>query len=90
MIAKTVKISDKGQISIPTMIRESANLKKGDEILIIEKEGRIIIESLKNITKEYEDDFKDIELATQSSLSEVWENDEDEIWNKYTIKDAIQ
>lgn len=38
------KISEKGQVTVPTSIREKLGLKKGDKLLFIETEdGNIVI-----------------------------------------------
>ena len=39
MEIKTVKVTDKGQISIPTSIRELAGISKGDELIIVISDG---------------------------------------------------
>ena len=37
------KLSSKGQITLPKEIREKLNLKEGDKVVFIEKEGKIIM-----------------------------------------------
>ena len=44
---KTVKISDKGQISIPKDIREELNLKEGETLILITDGEKIILEKIK-------------------------------------------
>lgn len=41
---KTIKVSDKGQISIPNAVRQNLGISKGDELILLEIEGKIIIE----------------------------------------------
>jgi AbrB family looped-hinge helix DNA binding protein len=43
MIAKTVKVSDKGQIAIPVEAREEAGIRRGDELLLVQDGDRIIL-----------------------------------------------
>ena len=83
MITKTIKVTDKGQISIPTSIRDIIEIEKGDELLIIENNGKILIEKVDNIAKNIIDDFSDIVKFSEKTLNEVLDNKEDEIWNKY-------
>ncbi len=85
MIAKTIKVTDKGQISIPSSIREIIGIEKGDELLIIENKGKILIEKVDKISKEIIDDYSDIIKFNEKSLAEVWDNKEDEIWGEYLI-----
>lgn len=42
-----VKLSSKGQLSIPKEIREQLNLKQGDYLLLEQKSGSITIQPLK-------------------------------------------
>jgi len=44
MIIKTVKVSDKGQIAIPLDIRKINGINKGDNLIIIQEKGKILIE----------------------------------------------
>ena len=83
MLAKTVKVTDKGQISIPTMIRELIGIEKGDELLIVENNGKLLIEKVDKLALKVIDDFSDFPQLTEKSLSEIWDNKEDEIWNQY-------
>lgn len=79
LIVKTVKVSDKGQIAIPTDIREKAGIARGDTLIIIQDAGKILIE------KESEkllDDFSDLLKNSESVAKELWENKHDEIWDK--------
>jgi AbrB family looped-hinge helix DNA binding protein len=75
MEAKVIKVTDKGQISIPTDIRKSVNIKKGDKIIIIRSGKRILIEKLK------ESDFSDLLRHSEKVAKRLWDNKEDEVWN---------
>ena len=77
METKIIKVSDKGQISIPTNMRKSIGIKVGDELIAI-KNGKTLC--LKKIEK---DDFKDLLRLSEHSLNKVWDNESDEIWNEY-------
>ena len=39
------KITTKGQITLPIQIRQKLNLKDGDKVLFMEKDGKIIIDN---------------------------------------------
>jgi len=77
METKIIKVTDKGQISIPIEIRKSAGIGVGDELIIV-RDGEKIC--LKKIRK---DDFKDLLKLTELSLKKFWNNKEDEIWDDY-------
>ena len=80
---KTIKVSDKGQISIPSSIRQRLGIDKGDNLVLFEIEGKILIEKQQIVSEKIKDDFKDIMHFSEQSLKEVWDNSEDEIWNQY-------
>jgi len=86
MTIKTVRVSDKGQIAIPQAIRENMGIEKGDELIMLQIDGKIMLERSQNIVKEIKDDFKDLLKLSESSLKKVWDNKEDEIWNRYLKK----
>ena len=39
------KITTKGQITIPIHIRKKLNLKKGDKVIFLEENGRVVMEN---------------------------------------------
>lgn len=78
MIVKTIKVSDKGQISIPIDIRELAGIDTGDELIIAQEGSKIMLEKSENIIK---DEFKDLLKHSESVAKKLWDNKEDEIWN---------
>ena len=86
MEMRTVKVSDKGQIAIPTSIREKIGIDKGDELLLVETGGKILIEKVDNVSQSMKDSFKDIVKYNEDSLKEVWDNKEDDIWAFYLRK----
>ena len=86
MIIKTIKVSGKGQIAIPQIIREQAGINKGDNIMLIQEDGKIMIEKTNKFSNQIKEDFKDIQKFSENSLKEVWNNKEDDIWNNYLKK----
>jgi len=80
---KTIKVSGKGQIAIPADIRKGIGIKKGDELLLVRKGKRIMLEKPEEFAKEVKKEFKDMLTITESSLKKLWLNKEDEIWNEY-------
>jgi antitoxin PrlF len=77
METKIIKVTDKGQISIPIEIRKSIGISVGDELIAI-RSGETLC--LKKINK---DDFKDLLKLSEGSLRKIWDKKEDEIWNDY-------
>lgn len=80
---KTIKVSAKGQITIPSDIQKEIGIKKGDEILLIRKGKRILLEKQENIHGRIKDELDDLQYFSQESLKKIWLNKKDEIWNQY-------
>ena len=75
METKLIKVTDKGQISIPTSMRKATGMKKGDELLVIQ-EGKVII-----LEKVKKSDFSDLLKHSENVAEKVWGNKEDDIWD---------
>ena len=80
---KTLRVSDKGQIAIPNSIRQKLGIQRGDNLILFEIEGKILLEKQQKVSEKMKDEFKDILHFSEQSLKEVWDNSEDEIWNQY-------
>ena len=83
---KTLTVSEKGQIAIPLSVREKMKIQKGDELILVQLDGKILLEKLEKIAGKIEDDFKDIMKFSEDSLKSVWDNKEDDIWSSYLKK----
>jgi AbrB family looped-hinge helix DNA binding protein len=82
-IIKTLKVSDKGQISIPNSVRQKLGIERGDNLILFEIEGKILLEKQQKVSDKMKDEFKDILHFSEQSLKEVWDNPEDDIWSQY-------
>ena len=85
MELKTIKLSEKGQISIPKEIRKEMHLEKGDKLLLISKGKQIILQKADEIMKKLDINEESLNtmLASQETLRKDWDNEYDERWNKY-------
>ena len=79
--AKTVKVSDKGQIAIPIGIRKAMGLRKGSELLLLYDGERLMAIRADNATEALLGVFDDLIKASSEVASELWSNDADEVWN---------
>ena len=43
MRIKTIKVTSKGQISLPIDIRKEVGIEEGDELIMIESKGKIFL-----------------------------------------------
>ena len=75
MEAKIIKVTDKGQISLPVKIRESLDIAQGDELIITKIENKIVIKKIKK------GDFSDLLKHSEKIAERLWSNKEDEVWN---------
>ena len=78
MIVKTVRVSDKGQISIPINIRDLAGINTGDELIVIQEGSKILLEKPENIIR---DDFRDLLKHSERVAKKLWSNKKDKIWD---------
>ena len=81
------RVSSKGQITIPIEIRKKLNLKEGDKVLFVEKEGSIFILNASVVAlKEMQDNMKDKSvkkgLNSEKEVNEYVEKIREEIWEK--------
>lgn len=83
---RSIKVSAKGQITLPSDIQKEIGIKKGDEIILVRKGEQIILEKSERITKSLKNEFADIKSLSEQSLRKLWLNKDDEIWNQYLKK----
>ena len=85
MELKTIKLSEKGQISIPKEIRKGMHLKKGDKLVLMANGEQLIMQKADAVLKKLgiaEESLNNM-LASQETLKKDWDNKYDERWNKY-------
>lgn len=86
MIVRTVRITDKGQITLPADTLRSLNVRKGSELVLVQEGDRIVLVKATDVGQEI---LEETELAKWYQLSlpalgEVWDNPiDDEVWNEY-------
>ncbi|MGH9922384.1 MAG: AbrB/MazE/SpoVT family DNA-binding domain-containing protein [Nitrososphaerales archaeon] len=80
---KTIKVSKKGQIAIPSDIRKDMGISEGDELLLVKKGKRIMLEKASELSEKLEDEFDDLLALSEASLRKIWDNREDDIWKQY-------
>lgn len=83
MIIKTVKVSEKGQIAIPSEMREETGIHQGDELILVQEGKKILIEPVGEVHKQVKDDFSDLLKLSEKSLMKLWDNEADKVWDKY-------
>ncbi|MFH1053862.1 MAG: AbrB/MazE/SpoVT family DNA-binding domain-containing protein [Candidatus Woesearchaeota archaeon] len=80
---KTVRVSEKGQIAIPQSIRQIMGIHQGDDLVMFQVDGKLLLEKTQKAEQKMKDDFKDILKFSEKSLKAVWDNKEDDVWSEY-------
>jgi AbrB family looped-hinge helix DNA binding protein len=80
---KKVKVTDKGQISIPVEVQRKIGISRGDELLLIIKGERIVLEKPGRIAELLKDEFADLPTISEESLKSLWLNKMDDVWDQY-------
>ncbi|MBI2044600.1 AbrB/MazE/SpoVT family DNA-binding domain-containing protein [Candidatus Pacearchaeota archaeon] len=75
MEIKVIKVTDKGQISLPIGFRDSLNIKQGDDLIVTKNKDILILKKINN------DDFSDLLKHSEKVANKLWNNKEDEVWN---------
>lgn len=81
---RTIKVSQKGQVSIPTDIRKKMKIKKGDDLVMMVKDSKIVLEKSEDVGLLLGGEFKDVKAITEEGLKKLWLNRHDDAWNKYS------
>ena len=80
---KKVRVTDKGQISIPVDVQRRIGITKGDELLLIAKGKKIVLEKPERVAEFLEDELSDLQMVSEESLKNLWLNKADDVWDQY-------
>lgn len=86
---ETVRVSSKGQIVIPEIVRKKFDIREGTKLVLIQKGKKLVFEKEKDFILE----IKKAEHAKEKmgwlhlaerSMKKVWDNPEnEEVWSRY-------
>jgi len=79
---KTIRVSEKGQIAIPSDIRKEMGIKSGEELIVIRKGDRLLIEKSSKASKRFSKEFDYMVKHSEKTAKKLWGNKEDDIWDK--------
>jgi AbrB family looped-hinge helix DNA binding protein len=77
-----VKMSSKGQIVIPKEVRRKHKLDKNVDLVLQDEGDVLILRKKKDVDRVLRDEFFPLLQAAQTSLRELWDNPEDDVWNE--------
>ena len=83
MLVKTVKITDKGQITLPADTMRAMNLRRGAELVLVQEGDRIVLVRASRVGKQIVDEFGGWEELSAPAFAELWDNEADEVWNDF-------
>ncbi|MBU0592088.1 MAG: AbrB/MazE/SpoVT family DNA-binding domain-containing protein [Candidatus Micrarchaeota archaeon] len=85
-VLETIKVSSRGQIVIPEGVRNDLDIKEGCKLILIEDNGKIVLEKEAEFLKKLKDQQEKAGwlAVAEKSLEKVWNNKKDDkIWAKY-------
>lgn len=83
MLVKTVKVSSKGQVTLPAEALRALNVRKGTEFLLVQDGPRILLVKADQAGRRVLDDLGGWEAVAAPAFAEVWDNPADaEVWDE--------
>lgn len=82
MLVKSVKLTDKGQITLPAEALRAMNARKGTEFLVIQEGDRMVLVKASAVGRKLLDEFGGWEALAAPAFSDLWDNEADEAWNE--------
>lgn len=74
MISDITTVSSKGQIVVPSRIRDELNLKSGEKLIMIADDGNIMLKRISNKTQQ---NFKDMTKKIKERAKKIRLNKKD-------------
>ena len=74
-------MSEKGQVAIPIDVRRKLNIRKGQRLVLQVSDDKLLIVKSEAVSRKIKQDFGWLLRLSESSLKDLWENEEDEVWD---------
>lgn len=81
MLVKTVKVSEKGQITLPAEALRALNAGKGTEFLVIQEGDRLLLVKADRVGRRVLDELGGWEALAAPAFEDLWNTDADEVWD---------
>lgn len=82
MIVKTVKVSSKGQITLPSDTLRALKARKGSEFLLVQEGDHIVLVRAEHVAKRVVDDLGGWENLASPAFADLWGSKADEVWDE--------
>ncbi len=79
---KTIRVSQKGQIAIPSDMRKELGISSGDELIVLKRGCRLLIEKSSKASERFSDEFDYMLKQSEKVAKKFWSNKEDDVWDK--------
>lgn len=89
-----ISVSSKGQIVIPERVRKYLKINVGSRLIMIEREGTLMLKKEEQVTKRIEESERKEEfgwmILAEKALKDIWDNPKDDkVWTKYLSSKGI-
>jgi bifunctional DNA-binding transcriptional regulator/antitoxin component of YhaV-PrlF toxin-antitoxin module len=81
VIVKTVRVSAKGQVTLPVEALRAMNVRKGTDFILIQEGDRIVLAKAVSVGRRTLDEFGGWEGLSAPAFSDLWDNDSDAVWD---------
>lgn len=81
MLVKTVKLSTKGQVTLPVEALRALKARKGSEFILIQEGERIVLVPAANVGRRTLDELGGWEALATPAFASLWDNPADEVWD---------
>jgi len=83
-----INVSSRGQIVIPEKVREKLSINKGSRLVLLERNGELILKKEEELAKHFEEGMHKENMGwlalAEQSLKDIWDNEKDEtVWQRY-------
>ena len=82
MLVRTVRVTDKGQITLPADALRSMNVRKGTDLLLVQEGDRIVLVKASAVGKRLVEDFGGWEALAAPAFADLWGSEEDDVWDE--------
>lgn len=82
MIVKTVKVSAKGQITLPADALRAMRARKGTELLLVQEGDKLVLLRAEDLGRRLVDELGGWEALAAPAFAELWDNPADEVWDE--------
>lgn len=77
-----VKVSSKGQIVIPKEVRKRHRLDRDTDLVLLDSGDSLVLRKKADVEGILKDQFGPLLRASQDALRDLWENSQDDVWDR--------